>query len=54
MKICKETDRMVEKGLKTLKMLTKPNHKKMMIIFDNNDKPLADNMTNEKGDRILQ
>ena len=24
-------------------MLTKPNHKKMMIIFDNNYKPLAEN-----------
>ena len=28
---------------KTSIILTKPNHKKMMIIFDKNDKPLADN-----------
>ena len=32
-----------KRAYKTLIMLTKPNHKKMMIIFDKNDKPLADN-----------
>ena len=32
-----------KKAYKTLKILTKSNNKKMMIIFDNNDKLLADN-----------
>ena len=32
-----------KRAYKTLIMLTKPNHKKMMIIFDKNDKLLADN-----------
>ena len=31
------------KRYKTLKILIKPSHKKMMIIFDNNDTPLVDN-----------
>ena len=32
-----------KRAYKTLKMLTKPNHKKMMIIFNNNDTQLDDN-----------
>ena len=32
-----------KRAYNTLMMVTKPNHKKMMIIFDKNDKPLADN-----------
>ena len=32
-----------KRAYNTLKMLTKPNHKNMMIFFDNNYKPLADN-----------
>ena len=32
-----------KRAYKTLQMITKPSHKKMMIIFDNNYKPLADN-----------
>ena len=32
-----------KRAYKTLIMLTEPNHKKMMIIFYKNDKPLEDN-----------
>ena len=32
-----------KRAYKTLQMLTKPNHKKMSIIFDTNDKPLSEN-----------
>ena len=32
-----------KRAYKILKMLTKPNHKKMIIIFDNNYKPLSEN-----------
>ena len=32
-----------KRAYKTLIMLTKPNHTNMMIIFDNNYTPLADN-----------
>ena len=36
-------NRLNKRAYKPLKMLTKPNHKKMLIIFDKNDKPLKEN-----------